>query len=292
MPVLSAWLQVLLALSVVAPTGARTKPCTSEDARAAEEATDRAHESWTRLNKQYLKWARAMDCDDGAIAEGWSDAVARLLANSWDDLPALARLVKADPDFLPFVLRHISATASTDDLERARANAEARCPPGGHDEICRLILDGVATALAEPGCSYSGPPKSDGEARRRVSTLAPDARWSTVLRVDLVGKRVPDYIMVGTAQSEAVVGVVLGSACDLKFVFRFKKDGSQAGLCGDPAAVRITLERGLASPDDPDAPLAARGGNSTRRNGFRLESGDCDAFHFYFDGLAVRWWRR
>lgn len=281
----------LILLTVTVPAVAKTRACTRADAATAEGATGDAHRSWATLHAQYLKYARAMDCDDGSIAESWDDAVARLLANSWSDLPALARLVKADPDFLPFVLRHISATASTDDLERARANAEGRCP-GGHDEICRLILDGVATALAEPGCSYSGPPKSDGEARRRASTLAPDARWSTVLRVDLVGKRVPDYIMVGTAQSEAVVGVVLGSACDLKFVFRFKKEGSQAGLCGDPAAARITLERGLASPDDPDAPLAARGGNATRRNGFRLDSGDCDAFHFYFDGLAVRWWRR
>jgi hypothetical protein len=285
-------LVAVLILAVIAPAAAKTKPCTSADAQAAEEATGAAHKSWAILNAQYLKYVRAKDCDDASIGEGWDDAVAQLLANSWGDLPALARLVKADPDFLAFVLRHITATASDEDLERARANAEGRCPPGGYDELCRLIAEGVATARADSGCSFPGAPKDEGEARRRVGALAPDARWSTALRVDLAGKGVPDYVMLGTAGSEAVVGVVLGCACDLKFVFRFKKDGgSQAGLCGDPAAARVAVTS-LASLDDPDAPLAAKGAPSTRRKGFRLESGDCDSFHFYFDGQAVRWWRR
>jgi hypothetical protein len=158
-------------------------------------------------------------------------------------------------------------------------------------ELCRVIAEAVAAVDAGPG-SFSGPPKDEAEARSRLGALAPEVRWSSALRVPLAGRSVPDYVMLGTAGSEAVVGVVLAWACDLKFVFRFKKDGgSQAGLCGDPAAARVAVTS-LASLDDPDAPLAAKGAPSTRRKGFRLESGDCDSFHFFFDGQAVRWWRR
>jgi len=33
-------------------------------------------------------------------------------------------------------------------------------------------------------------------------------------------------------------------------------------------------------------------GDARRRRGFSLESDDCDSFNFYFDGQAVKWWRR
>ena len=26
--------------------------------------------------------------------------------------------------------------------------------------------------------------------------------------------------------------------------------------------------------------------------GFRLDAGDCDALHFFYDGTSVQWWRR
>lgn len=291
MSLIPRWIGLVL-LAATTPAVAKTKPCTQAAAATAESATDDAHKSWTILNAQYRKYAWAMDCDDGAIAEGWDDAVARLLANSWADLPTLTRLVRADPEFLPFVVRHVMATATTEDLERARANAEARCPAGGHDEICRLIAEAAATALADPACSFKGPPGGEAEARHRVEALVPGVRWASALRVSLVGRAVPDYVFLGRAQSEAVVGVVASTACDVKFVFRFKPDaGRQDGLCGDPVSSRVVEER-LPSTDDADAPLAAKARSDARRRGFRLESGDCDSFHFYFDGLAVRWWRR
>jgi hypothetical protein len=274
-----------------APVASKTRPCTTAAAKAAEEATGEAHKSWSILNAQYLEYAKAKDCDDGAIAEGWDDGVARLLANSWADLPELARLVTADPDFLPFVIRHVRATAASEDLERARTSAKGRCREG-HEELCRLIAEAVATALADSSCEYSHPPTDESDARRRLSARAPGVHWSGSLRVDLFGKGVPDFVMIGRTQSEAVVGVVLAAACDLRFVFRFKKDeGSQDGLCGEPALVQVSTTR-LASHDDPDAPVAAKGAPDSRRRGFRLDSGECDSFHFYFDGLAVRWWRR
>lgn len=288
----SRWPAVLLTFAMAAPVGAKTRPCTRADAMAAEDATDVAHKSWAILNTQYLKYARAADCDDGAIAEGWSDAVARLLANAWDELPTLARLVKADPEFLPFVVRHIDATADTDDLERVRANAERRCPPGGYEQLCRVIATAATGALADGSTAGASPPPNEVEARRRLSARAPGIEWSTTTRVDLDGDGVPDFAMLGKTQSQAVIGVVLGAAAEGTFVFTFQRYGTRhKGLCGDPAAARIVAEA-LAPTTDPDAPPGAKGRPGARRGAFRLESGECDALHFYFDGLAVRWWRR
>ena len=98
--------------------------------------------------------------------------------------------------------------------------------------------------------------------------------------------------MLGKTQSRAVVGVVLGAAADGTFIFMFRKDGtSQEGICGDPAAARVFAEA-LAPMSDSDAPLAAKGRPGARRGAFRLESGECDSHHFYFDGRTLRWWRR
>ncbi len=92
-------------------------------AMAAEDATGAAHESWANLNAPYLKYARAVDCDDGAIAEGWADAVARLLANRWDELPSLAGSRGPTPSSLP-----LSSGTSTRRLHPTISNEPARTP--------------------------------------------------------------------------------------------------------------------------------------------------------------------
>ena len=68
---------------------------------------------------------------------------------------------------------------------------------------------------------------------------------------------------------------------------------SQGGSCGPPGNARIAVENLPARDDgDEDVPEAARAGVGDRRKGFRLDSGECDAFHFFFDGKTVTWWRR
>jgi hypothetical protein len=92
-----------------------------------------------------------------------------------------------------------------------------------------------------------------------------------------------------------VIGVVLGSKRDTPVIFQFPRDpGRQNGICTDPGETRLTVEARPAV-DDADAPSAARqpktpGGRVSQ--GVRLDSGECDAFHFYFDGKTVTWWRR
>ncbi len=100
------------ALSLAPPARAEPRPCTPAEAEAAERAAGTAQRSWAELHAQYAKFARDADCDDGAIAEGWSEAVARLLADRWGELQALAQFVEADPAFLTFVLGHTDASAA------------------------------------------------------------------------------------------------------------------------------------------------------------------------------------
>jgi len=57
-----------------------------------------------------------------------SEAVARLLVDRWDTLPALAELIKRDPALKRFVLRHVEPTLNTDDLDKIKALAASKYP--------------------------------------------------------------------------------------------------------------------------------------------------------------------
>ena len=71
-------------------------------------------------------WKTFASCDDGALAEGYSDAVVTLLANRWDQFDVFVALSERNPAFRRWAIRHIDATASSDDLEKIVRNA-ARC---------------------------------------------------------------------------------------------------------------------------------------------------------------------
>jgi hypothetical protein len=121
-----------------------------------------------------------------------------------------------------------------------------------------------------------------------------DVTWGEVLEVNLDGDDLADRAALGRTKTEAVVGVVLGSKRDTPFIFRFPRDNSQRGICAERREARLTVEARPAA-DDADAPAAARqpktpGGQVLQT--VRLDAGDCDAFHFYFDGKTVTWWRR
>jgi hypothetical protein len=67
-------------------------------------------------------------CDDGAIAEAYSEALARLLVDHWSTLPRLADLAKRDSRFRRFVVAHVDATLNIDDIKKIKTNAKMRCP--------------------------------------------------------------------------------------------------------------------------------------------------------------------
>lgn len=131
----------ILALGVGSACQARAKVCSPKDAEAADAAVD-GLDSWTKVERAYKRYGH---CDDGSIAEGNSEAVARLLVDHWSTLPLLAQLMKRDPALKRFVLRHIDTTLDTGDLEKIGRFAATNCPPGSAP-LCRELRQTAARA--------------------------------------------------------------------------------------------------------------------------------------------------
>jgi hypothetical protein len=83
--------------------------------------------TWNALYRSYKAYRQ---CDDGAISEGYSESVARILVDHWDTLPHLDLLARKDAGFRRFVLEHLDATLNMDDVELVRKRAKAKCPSG------------------------------------------------------------------------------------------------------------------------------------------------------------------
>ena len=107
------------------------------------EETDPEHNTWKDLHRLFETYK---DCDDGVYAEGFSDFVARSLAKHWDRLDELAKLSLNDNAFKEFVLRHIDATADTNDLSLLLSNAQKRCA-ASTTQLCSDIIKAAVSAL-------------------------------------------------------------------------------------------------------------------------------------------------
>ena len=102
---------------------AASQICSSEDAEVAESVAAMAR-SWGQLHQQFERYAH---CDDGAIAEGFSESVSILLARQWKDIRQLNVIVRSDPAFRTFVIRHINETVPAERLKTIAKNADKRC---------------------------------------------------------------------------------------------------------------------------------------------------------------------
>jgi len=80
---------------------------------------------WNALHRSFIRFS---NCDDGAIAEGYSEAVGRLLALDWGRIGILAKLVASDDKFESFVLRHIDERLPKEMLDTIANNATKSCP--------------------------------------------------------------------------------------------------------------------------------------------------------------------
>jgi hypothetical protein len=89
-----------------------------------------------------------VSCDDGALAEGYSDAVVRLLAHRWDQFDVFVALSERNPTFRRWAILHIDATASTDDLTAVVRNA-ARCTGAKKKDLCREVGRAASDALKD-----------------------------------------------------------------------------------------------------------------------------------------------
>jgi hypothetical protein len=121
------------------------KECTREEAMAAEDVAARLP-NWKQI---YGAFERFSHCDDGAIAEGFTDSVVRLLATHWETLPQVASLESKNPAFGNFVLRHINDTADTTDLKRIARLARTQCPTG-QSVLCSAISQAATGGTHAP----------------------------------------------------------------------------------------------------------------------------------------------
>ncbi|MFL6707367.1 MAG: hypothetical protein ACJ8HI_04085 [Massilia sp.] len=119
--------------------------CSAKDADSAQTAVE-GIESWPRLAQVHQRFAQ---CDVGYIAEGNSEAVARLLVDRWEDLSTLNAMGAKQPGFMAFVLRHIDSTLDTGDLEQIVRRASSRCLPN-NQKLCARLQVAAKRALASP----------------------------------------------------------------------------------------------------------------------------------------------
>lgn len=105
-----------------------------------EEAIEAETEAFTLpdWDSVYMAFGRFAHCDDGAISEGYSEAVGRLLAKDWNHFGKLYALVHGNKKFEQFVIRHIDETVPDDYLNQIIENVRQRCPKKSR-QLCHLI---------------------------------------------------------------------------------------------------------------------------------------------------------
>jgi hypothetical protein len=105
---------------------ARAAPteCTRDDAIKAE-AEASSLKTWSAVLGSYKRYKQ---CDDGAIAEGYSASVAYLLASRWADTETLVKQSNNDPEFLRFVIRHVDETMNINQGKSIKNSAATNCP--------------------------------------------------------------------------------------------------------------------------------------------------------------------
>ncbi|WP_175839817.1 hypothetical protein [Burkholderia contaminans] len=119
-PCFVLWLTVICSSTAIADA----RLCTVEEAHRAEAAAAVAT-SWKQLHRQFEQYAH---CDDGAIAEGFSESITLLLADHWKTLRQIEPLIMAEPPFRKFIVRHIDETVPAKRLQRIARNASQQCP--------------------------------------------------------------------------------------------------------------------------------------------------------------------
>ncbi|OOG52990.1 hypothetical protein B0E48_16795 [Rhodanobacter sp. C03] len=135
---------ILFLLSVSAPLHAGG--CTSTQAKAADNASG----SWRSWPSIFAAYQRYGQCDDGAVGEGFSDSIVHLLASNWGKLNQAQPLIARQPAFQAFIIRHIDASADSDELQNVQRYATHSCPPSATG-LCRQIAGAAKNAIAEAG---------------------------------------------------------------------------------------------------------------------------------------------
>lgn len=145
-------LLITLAATVLAlPASAESTACSLKDQYWVSNELP-GLKTWAAIHKSFQQ--HAPQCDDGFIAEGYTEAVVVLLAHRWQSIRELTTITKHDLKFEKFVLRHINASADPDDLKRIQLLASSQCP-AKHKALCSSIYAAATEAIKIPYSSVS-----------------------------------------------------------------------------------------------------------------------------------------
>lgn len=97
--------------------------CSKQEASKAEENVTSLH-SWSAVYKSFKEYS---GCDDGAIAEGYSDSITKILASNWGDTKKLYSYIKNDKKFEKFVLYHIDETVPPEIIDKILSHTQNKC---------------------------------------------------------------------------------------------------------------------------------------------------------------------
>jgi hypothetical protein len=137
-----------MGLATFPSTAGAHNPCSIDKYERADASLVRAAGGWRSLSRHQRTF---VSCDDGALAEGYSDAVVSLLADRWGEFSTFVALSERNPAFRRWAIRHIDGTASTDDLEKVVRNA-ARCAGTVKTKnLCGKVGRAARDALKEQG---------------------------------------------------------------------------------------------------------------------------------------------
>jgi len=129
------WIEVALLLAALFGADVSRAECPESDicchaGQAAIEASD-----WETLHRIVQE---APQCDDGWIAETYSERVSILLTENWSLLSQLHQISASHPEFLTFVLRHMDESVPEERWARVRELATNSCPIEQRD-LCAVL---------------------------------------------------------------------------------------------------------------------------------------------------------
>jgi hypothetical protein len=133
-------LGMMILLSSIS-SGAKEMPCPEQTAMQAEKAVAAARD-WKSLHGVYRRYRQ---CDDGSIAEGFTESVMRVLVDKWSTLNDFSMLAKKDKVFADFVYRHIDESAGKADLLKVLENVKTNCGVG--KDVCNRIRGSAESAI-------------------------------------------------------------------------------------------------------------------------------------------------
>jgi hypothetical protein len=123
---------------------ANAKECTQTEAYAAELVTDYL-DSWKNVNLAFREFGH---CDDGAIGEGFDEAISLLWANQWKKLPEMLKDAKENKEFKAFIYKRIwSETVPAERWRKILKKAQKECPNGGKEFCTEIIRVGKTTPI-------------------------------------------------------------------------------------------------------------------------------------------------